>query len=154
MGNDACRRAVEAVNELCGNPREDHDSNTFYVQVSISQGREVSPEDTDEVASVLEEAARSIGITLGLSGTEAIETQIIQPDESRRNLIEGYMKIPVERMQVRAVSQIDQSIIESIEAEQVDVGRGIDNIDLVDRSVVARKVPEMLGPPIEDVEMM
>lgn len=148
MSNDSCRRAWEAMQDLCGGPRENRDSNTFYVQVVMSQGREVSPQDTDEVASVLEKAAQSIAIRLGMEDERDVVVTAIETGGRNQN-IEGFIKLPVDRMPIRDMSQMDQIIIDEIEAEQVDVGRGLDMIDLVDRSVVAEKVPEMVGPAME-----
>lgn len=150
MSDDPCDRARQAMNELCGVGLEDEDSNTFYVRTVHTQGRQVEPRDTGEMARWADDAVDEAEVTLGLSANESVEAQTINPS---RNRIETYFKLPVEGMTPMEV----ESVLDSIESYMGDpsatVGRGFDEIKLVDRSVVADAVPEMVGPSIEDAEV-
>ncbi len=150
MSNEPCDRARRALSEMCGSGPVEDDSDTFYVQTVHSQGRRVSPSDTDEIARAAESAAREAEITLALPADESVGTQTISPSNNR---IETYFKLPVDEMSPREVKSVMDSIDDSMSDRSVTAGRGFDSLRLVDRSVVFDAVPEMVGPAREEAEM-
>lgn len=151
MSDDPCDRARRAMDELCGADPVEDESNTFYVQTVHTQGRQVEPRDTNEIAQEAESAAREAEITLALSGDESVETQTISPSQGR---VETYFKLPVEDMTPREVESVMDSIEEAMSGRTLTTGRGFDSIRLVDRSVVFNAVPEMVGPAREDQQFV
>ena len=150
MTDDPCDRARRALGEMCDSVPVEEDTNTFYVQTVHTQGRRVDPRDTNEIAEAAESAAREAEITLALSADESVETQTISPSQNR---VATYFKLPVDEMTPRQVESVMESIEGAMSDRSVTAGRGFDSIRLVDRAVVFRAVPEMVGPAREETEM-
>lgn len=150
MTDDPCDRARRAMDELCGADPVEDESNTFYVRTVHTQGREVGSRDANEIANAAESVVDELAVTLAIAPDESIQTQAANVSPNR---VETYFKLPVDEMTPRQIESVMNSIESRMSAPDVSRGRGFDSIELVDRAVVFDAVPEMVGPPREDVEM-
>ena len=156
MGNDACRRAWEAMSDLCGeNPQNAADKNTFYFEMIVTQGREVGPSDVDEVARALEEVPYGFLVSDQVDPDTGQPIQFIEdPGRERTQRMRGYLKIPVDRITARQVQDVRDTLTDAFQESDAAVGRSLDRIEMVDRGVVLEYLPEMVGPPMEDTRLV
>lgn len=150
---DPCDRARQALGELCGPGEFPSDSNTFYFRVTHQVRRDTpTPEQTDRVA---ERAEGTLVTRL---------TPKLDLDEDRGEVqtivggggdIRTYFKIPRKTMTPVEVQTAMEEIVSNMPDTTV-IGKflRLDQVRLVDRSVAAADIPEMVGPPIEDAEVM
>lgn len=153
IGDDPCDRARRALTQLCGEEAMSDMGNTFYIQARHQiLGRNSRPGDANAVAEQAENALVSQLIPLLQLEEEGATTQSIV---TGRDMIHTYWKLPRKTMTPSNFNVMMERLSDKMGSDMLtaDALEFMD-VRLVDSSLPAADVPEMVGPALEDVERM
>lgn len=165
MSDDACRRAREALASLCSGESTQSHANTLYMEAVVEQGRQVQPSDVDEISHVFERASemfrREEGQALKFHPRRTVcvpGTERVDPDNfhglNPENRVHCFFVIDSLQIAVNGLETGRKRIASMFQRSEASTGRGLRGIYVVDEDIVQRSVPELVGPPMEDTELL
>ena len=178
--NAACRRAMEAIEDMCGTmpARSDRsgggEHNTIYMEIVVEQGRTVDSSDVDEIATLVEEFVDGMIDMAGVGTISASSREVVTVSGTERpnpmlsdespvflsaddNRIHSFIKIENDTLSVEQIDAISEHFKRTWQNgggqtgySDPTTGRGLNSVNIVDERIVHQVAPGRAGMPIED----